>query len=77
LAYPKAADFDDALFEALGLPLQENGVNLVPATLPATPAPPLAVIAVSNGENVRKLCLSLLIKLAAAAAPSCQLRQRV
>jgi len=43
LAYPKSRDFDDALFEALGLPLQENAREfvLITATASATPAPPL------------------------------------
>ena len=72
LGLPESRDFDDALFEALGLPLQENGVNsCITATLPATPAPPLrcdAVSTVKRGES----CACRYDNMAASSSTSCQ-----
>jgi hypothetical protein len=55
LGLPDSRDFDDALFEALGLPLQKAGAaSCVSATLPVMPAPPLqcnAATTVKQGES--------------------------
>ncbi|WP_156023829.1 peptidoglycan-binding domain-containing protein [Thioclava indica] len=55
LGLPDSRDFDDALFAALGLPLQKTGeASCVNAPLPAMPAPPLQCNArstVKQGES--------------------------
>jgi hypothetical protein len=55
LGLPDSREFDDALFETLGLPLQKSGeVSCVSATLPAMPTPPLqcnAASTVKQGES--------------------------
>jgi hypothetical protein len=64
--------FDDALFEALGLPLQKTGaVSCVSATLPVMPAPPLqcdAATTVKQGES----CACLYGNMTQSSATSCQ-----
>ncbi|QCO55346.1 hypothetical protein EOK75_05885 [Pseudorhodobacter turbinis] len=72
LGLPDSRDFDDALFEALGLPLQDNAVSsCVTAKLPAMPAPPLrcdAASTVKRGES----CACRYDNMTANSATSCQ-----
>ncbi|MDO6456256.1 peptidoglycan-binding domain-containing protein [Celeribacter halophilus] len=72
LGLPDSREFDDALFEALGLPLQDKGASsCVTATLPAMPAPPLrcdAVSTVKQGET----CACRYDNMFASSATSCQ-----
>ncbi|WP_417255014.1 peptidoglycan-binding domain-containing protein [Celeribacter sp.] len=72
LGLPDSREFDDALFEALGLPLQDKGASsCVTATLPAMPAPPLrcdAVSTVQQGES----CACRYANMTQSSATSCQ-----
>ena len=72
LGLPDSREFDDELFEALGLPLQDKGaVSCVTATLPAMPEPPLiceAVSTVKQGET----CACRYDNMFASSNTSCQ-----
>jgi hypothetical protein len=72
LGLPDSREFDDALFEELGLPLQNEGaISCVTATLPAMPAPPLrcdAISTVQQGES----CACRYPNMTESSATSCQ-----
>lgn len=72
LGLPISREFDDALFEALGLPLQSAGAeSCVVAQLPPMPAPPLQcnlTTTVKSGES----CLCRFDNMDRRNATSCQ-----
>ncbi|WP_417267611.1 peptidoglycan-binding domain-containing protein [Celeribacter baekdonensis] len=72
LGLPIGREFDDALFNALGLPLQKaGGESCVVAKLPAMPAPPLqcdGVTTVQKGES----CACRYDDMRPRTATSCQ-----
>lgn len=72
LGLPVSREFDDRLFQALGLPLQSaNAQRCVTATLPPMPAPPLQcerATTVPNGED----CACRFDNMERRTATSCQ-----
>lgn len=75
LGLPASREFDDALFSALGLPLQKpDTASCVTVTLPVMPAPPLQCDAASTVENGES-CACRYDNMSRRNATSCQCKQ--